>query len=79
MPSKSEASRRALRKALKTFQSIRPNGGQLLLSRKIGVTQPAIWAWLHTAKKGVPEKYWPLIEKACKGKVKFPKRTHHVS
>lgn len=73
MTTKADASRQALVKALKILSPDRKNGGQVKLGKKIGASQPQIWHWLHKAKKGVPAKYWPKIEKAVKGQVSFPK------
>lgn len=74
MASKAESSRRTLKKALKLLASDYPHDtGQTALASKIKVAQPLISYWLRKSKKGVPPKYWPLIEKATKGEVKFGK------
>lgn len=49
-----------IQKAIKTV------GTQKELAKKVGVSQPNVWYWLHEKKKVSPQKVLALVE-ACGG------------
>jgi DNA-binding transcriptional regulator YdaS (Cro superfamily) len=53
---------KALARAIKII------GGQAAAAKKLGVSQPTIWYWLHQARE-IPAARLAGIEKATEGKV----------
>lgn len=48
----------SLKKAIESL------GGQVATSKKVGISQAAIWKWLNTAKEGVSPEYAIALSQA---------------